>query len=147
MADKITIKLEGVEDAISALKKYQVIKRGAIESILKEVGLKVEGDAKRTASAKKVFKTGRLIGSISTNWSGSNMPYGNVSGPTKRTDGISQPDGPKGLVVVVGSNVKYAPYQELGTKKMAARPFLYPAYHGHEGEILKRISKVMKKKA
>jgi len=131
-----------VEDTISAFKKYQVIKRGAIEIILKEVGLKVEGDAKRKAP----FKSGLLSGSVSTNWSGSNMPYGNVSGPAKRTDGINQPSGPKGLVVVVGSNVKYAPYQELGTKKMAARPFLYPAYHGREGEILKRISKVMKKK-
>jgi len=32
------------------------------------------------------------------------------------------------LVGVVGTNVFYAPYVELGTWKMAAQPFLGPAY-------------------
>ncbi len=31
---------------------------------------------------------------------------------------------------VVGTNVKYAPYVELGTRKMAARPYLRPALYG-----------------
>ena len=35
---------------------------------------------------------------------------------------------------VVGSNVDYAPYVELGTHKMAARAFLRPAVEGHTSE-------------
>lgn len=33
----------------------------------------------------------------------------------------------QGLLAVVGTNVEYAPYVELGTYKMTARPFLLPA--------------------
>lgn len=32
-----------------------------------------------------------------------------------------------GLVAIVGTDVEYAPYVELGTSKMAAQPFLRPA--------------------
>lgn len=32
-----------------------------------------------------------------------------------------------GLVVVIGTATSYAPYVELGTRKMRARPFLRPA--------------------
>ena len=34
----------------------------------------------------------------------------------------------------VGSNVEYAPYQELGTYKMEAHPFLTPAIEDHLAE-------------
>ena len=33
--------------------------------------------------------------------------------------------------VYVGTNVKYAPYVELGTSKMAKRPYLKPAIEDH----------------
>lgn len=39
---------------------------------------------------------------------------------------------------VIGTNVEYAPYQELGTSKMPAHPFLRPAAEGH-GEEYKAI--------
>lgn len=32
-----------------------------------------------------------------------------------------------GLMAVVGTDVEYAPYVELGTSKMAAQPYLLPA--------------------
>lgn len=35
---------------------------------------------------------------------------------------------------VIGSNVEYAPYQELGTSRMAAHPFLRPAAENHAEE-------------
>ena len=37
-------------------------------------------------------------------------------------------------VEVIGTNVDYAPYVELGTSKMSARPFLRPAAEGHAAE-------------
>lgn len=35
---------------------------------------------------------------------------------------------------VIGTNVEYAPYVELGTVKMKARPFLRPAAENHKAE-------------
>lgn len=35
---------------------------------------------------------------------------------------------------IIGTNVKYAPYVELGTYKMTARPFLRPAAENHAEE-------------
>lgn len=32
---------------------------------------------------------------------------------------------------VIGTNVEYAPYVELGTRKMVARPYLRPAIESH----------------
>lgn len=40
----------------------------------------------------------------------------------------------------IGSNVEYAPYVELGTHKMKARPFLRPAAEEH-GDIYSDIMK------
>lgn len=45
-------------------------------------------------------------------------------------------------VEVIGTNVEYAAYVELGTVKMAARPYLRPAAENHAGEyqgILKSV--------
>lgn len=35
---------------------------------------------------------------------------------------------------VIGTNVEYAPFQELGTRKMKAHPFLRPAAENHSQE-------------
>lgn len=43
---------------------------------------------------------------------------------------------------VVGSNVEYAPYVELGTVRMKARPYLRPAAERH-GEEYKAIIKTI----
>ena len=45
------------------------------------------------------------------------------------------------ITVYVGTNVQYAPYQELGTIKMDARPFLRPAFENNETEIEQIIAK------
>ena len=35
---------------------------------------------------------------------------------------------------IIGTNVEYAPYQEFGTSRMAAQPFLRPAAENHSEE-------------
>jgi len=42
-----------------------------------------------------------------------------------------------------GQLVNYASYVEFGTSKMAAQPFLRPAYVEHRGEIIKAIMRGM----
>lgn len=39
---------------------------------------------------------------------------------------------------IIGTNVEYAPYLELGTYRMAARPYLRPAAENH-GEEYRRV--------
>ena len=41
--------------------------------------------------------------------------------------------------VAVGSNVEYAPYVELGTSKMTAKPYLRPALEANRKEIRKLL--------
>jgi|GEM_PF-1720902 len=136
--DAITFRVETLVDNI---KPYQIIKTQAVKDILKEGGFKIETDAKRLAPVKH----GRLRASISTNWSGSSMSRGKVGSKAKADDGVGRPPGKPGMVVFIGTNVDYAVYQEFGTKKMSARPFLHPAYWGQESEILRRISVALKK--
>ena len=134
MADEVTIKVDGIEEAVKSLKKYQIIKRQAIEDIIKETAFKIERDAKKSCPVD----TGRLRSSISVARSGYPSP--------PEEDKVKEPAGERGLVAVIGSNVIYAPYVELGTYKMNARPYLYPAYHTNEPDALKRIKTVLKKK-
>jgi len=119
MADGITVKLEGIEDLIRKVKSYQVIKKEAIRIALVRGGLQVELAAKEMCAVD----TGRLRGSITTD---------------KRY--IQK------FLVMVGTNVDYGPYVEHGTKKMDARPYLFPAFFMFEGEIIKDIKKILDKK-
>ena len=46
--------------------------------------------------------------------------------------------------VYIGTNVEYAPYVELGTFKMDARPFLKPAATNHSSEYKSLMEESMK---
>ena len=118
MADGITVKLEGIEDLIRKVRSYQVIKKEAIRIALVRGALKVELAAKEMCAVD----TGRLRGSITTD-----QRY------------IQK------YLVKVGTNVDYGPYVEFGTKKMDARPYLFPAFFMFEGEIIKDIKKILNK--
>ena len=79
------------------------------------IGLTAESNAKRevnkavydTPESPNYKRTGRLLNSISY---------------------AVDTDEP---AVYIGSNAKYAPYVELGTSKMRARPFLKPAVENY----------------
>ena len=75
----------------------------ALERAFTVIGLEASG----YASALSPVDTGRLRSSL-----------------TFKVDGNS-----KG--VTIGTNVEYAPYQEFGTSKMTASPFLRPAIENH----------------
>ena len=107
-----------------------------LQDNLKRAGFLVEGDAKYLC----IVDTGRLRGSISTNWTGSGMSRGKVESPAKTEDGVSQPSGGKDVFeVVVGTNVEYSRTIEFGTVKMDNRPFLYPALEGNKAKIMELL--------
>ena len=77
----------------------------ALTRALEKVGLVAEGYAKRLCPVD----TGRLRNSITHAMEGSEA-------------------------VVIGTNVEYGPYVELGTSRQKAQPFLRPAAQDHVGE-------------
>lgn len=156
----VSVKVEGVEKTLAKLKKWQLIKRQACEDTLKKIGFTIERDAKILCPVD----TGRLRASLSTNWSGSGNSRGRTEKKAQADDGVGQPGGPRGLVVVVGTNVKYAIFVEYGhvaASKMGeeswtglnvgvgtiveGRFYLTKAYLQHEGEVVTEIGKIMGK--
>ena len=118
MAGKITIKVNGLPEALSMLRKYQTRKKKQIKDEL-EIGAKqIETLAKQTAP----WEYGILSASITTDLRDIAL-----------------------LVARVGTHVKYAPFQEFGTRFMAAQPYLYPSFFSYENEIVKAIGKVLRK--
>ena len=80
---------------------------------LESIGLTAEGHAKDIITEVRAVDTGRLRNSISH----------------ARDDSAAY----------IGTNVEYAPYVELGTSKMAPRPYLRPAAENYSEEY-KRIA-------
>jgi phage gpG-like protein len=44
----------------------------------------------------------------------------------------------------VGTNLKYGAYLEMGTKNIAARPWLFPAFEAHKEEIKANLASVLR---
>lgn len=85
-----------------------------VERAMEAVGLQAERHAKENLYPGHGLDTGRLRNSISHATQG-NSAY-------------------------IGTNVEYAPYVEMGTSRMSARPYLKPAATEH-GEEYKQIVK------
>lgn len=99
---------------IVSLDKYDETVKKNIKSSLKSCAYAVERDAKKATPVD----TGRLRGSI--------------------TSDVSNIDE---YECEVGTNVEYASYVEYGTYKMAARPFLRPAYNTNIKKLTENLKK------
>lgn len=86
--------------------------------ILEALGIEAEGNAVTEITELGAVDTGRLRGSIS-----------------HATDDTS---------AYIGTNVEYAPYVELGTRKMAARPFLRNAITKYTDDYKRIIEEGLK---
>lgn len=63
-----------------------------------------------------------------------------IGGTLKRSIGIELRDG--GMTVEVEPTAHYAPYVELGTRLMNARPYLKPAYEEQKKKFKKDMDKL-----
>jgi hypothetical protein len=52
---------------------------------------------------------------------------------------FADPEDRGGLVWIVGTPVHYAPYVELGTRRMAARPYLFPSVQQAFDNLIKTL--------
>lgn len=91
------------------------------------IGLEVAGVAKGICPVD----TGRLRGSITV--ASSDGKATRPESPAATTDKIAAPSVPG--ETFVGTPVEYGPYQEYGTVKMYARPFLRPALDIVRGRV------------
>jgi HK97 gp10 family phage protein len=82
---------------------------------------------------------GNLKGSITYTVAGQRSQ---VRHPATVNEGIGVTDEKK--TAYIGTNVEYAPYQELGTSKMKAQPFLRPALDNQERQINEVFAKNVK---
>lgn len=89
-----------------------------IPVILEALGLEAEGNAVSEITSLGAVDTGRLRDSI-----------------THSIDDTS---------AYIGTNVEYAPYVELGTYRMAARPFLRHAITNYEDDYKRIVEEGLK---
>ena len=89
-----------------------------LPAVLEAIGIQAEGNAVDEITKMKAVDTGRLRGSIS-----------------HATDEEA---------AYIGTNVEYAPYVELGTHKMPARPFLRNAVSNYADEYKKLLEDGLK---
>lgn len=97
----------------------------AVQKALTEIGMQVENYATLLCPVD----TGRLRGSI-TFATATNQD--STREPAESTDGVQET--PDENSVVIGTNVEYAAYVEMGTSKSSPQPFLEPAVTGHVDE-------------
>ena len=121
----------------------------AIEKALEMIGGLIESSAKENLTANGSVDTGLLRNSI-THALGGEYPatpqYTNNAGGTNKAGKqieekhgeYRQPapaDSANERTVYIGSNVEYAPFIELGTSKMGAKPYLRPAVENNREKI------------
>lgn len=136
----------------------------AIDKALEMIGLKAEGYAKRkcpvdTGLLRNSITHGRSGETISASYHatyGSNT-YVNKKGETVRRSATSKNAGNVGFGTIsttlgnrnekaeyIGTNVEYALYVEMGTKRTDAQPFLRPAASEHTSEYKRMIEACIK---
>ena len=116
----INFKMHGTGAAVKRLKKIQSDFDHKLGAATKAAAKKVEADAKTLAP----YKTGTLRRSITT------------SDPIKSGGDV---------YCKVGTDVEYGPYQEYGTSRIPAHPYLHPALDANQGDIAEKIRDALKK--
>lgn len=141
MADTLTVKTVGMENAISNIRALAVASPEAVKRGTLRTALLVE----RQAKSNVPVDTGRLRASISTNWTGSGLSRGKVDAKAGPGDGVGQPGEKKDTFrAVVGSNVEYAAaveFNETARHDSGGPHYLFSAYFAHEGDLDKEIAR------
>lgn len=124
---EVTLEVNNAEEVKEALKE-------AIQKALTEIGMQVENYATMLCPVD----TGRLRGSITFATASEND---SPREPAEASDGVQET--PDENSVVIGTNVEYAAYVEMGTSKMDARPYLEPAVMNHVDEYQQMVEECL----
>jgi HK97 gp10 family phage protein len=93
-------------------------------------------EAVGTAKARTALKAGGLV---IQNDAKRRAPY--LTGTLRRS--IAMEDGPGATEITIGTDVEYAGFVEFGTYKMAARPYLRPAFDENIPEVTRTIAEAL----
>ncbi len=122
----------------------QIFKKGTGNIYMKGKNKDIAHQASASGEPPAV-DTGRLRASISTNWTKSGIGRGKVDSQAQPEEGVGDPGGSKRMggqfKVVVGSNVRYAPWLEFGTRRMSARPFMRPSLDRIKNKVTSLIKR------
>jgi len=134
MAPKVEMKTKWNGDIV------KIKGHSAMQKSIYEIGYIVEGQAKELAARRY----GYLAASINVQFNGGGDELESPSSYAKEkvpsghnVDSFRKITAPtEDNIVLVGTAVDYAPYQEFGTVKMNAQPFLRPAADLAQGKTL-----------
>lgn len=115
----------------------------AITAALEAIGSQCAGYAIELAP----HDTGRLRNSITWATDKSDGRDYNYSDDHGKNYSYKIGSGVPSDAVYIGTNVEYAVYQELGTSKMSAQPFLKPAVVNHKAEYKKMAESFLRGKS
>jgi HK97 gp10 family phage protein len=149
---------EGLDKTLKNLAHFEINLASCVRTACWKLGGKIMMQAKNNARSvftgtpsddpKPGTPTGRLMSSITMRANFGQQTVG-LKAPAKPEDAIGKPggDGKDAPMVAVGTNVDYAIFPELGTKKMHERSYMYPAFFGLENDFERTIVDIVEKKA
>ena len=111
---KFSIKFEGLDELAHELKKRENL--DAVKTVVKMNGAELQAGAQQKAPVD--------------------------TGTLKRSIGVEIKDG--GLTAEVTPTAEYAAYVELGTRFMAAQPYLEPSFNIQKSIFMKDLKKLVK---
>lgn len=142
MANKKTV------EVVSQVDRHKKQVRQALVLALRKIGMKVEDYVANLAP----HDTGLLRNSITHGLGGLNPSKAVYSADDVQKHpgyghykGRFPQDDEEHVTLYVGTNVKYAKFQELGTVKMKAQPFLRPGIENNQAEFEAIIQDELKK--
>ena len=119
----------------------------AIKTALETVGVQAQAHATAEITAQGAVDTGRLRASITYAVSGDSAREHAYSDDLGNgfTQSIRDAGDEKEHTLYLGTNVNYAPYVEMGTQKMPARPFIRPAVENYLSEYQQIFEQTLSK--
>lgn len=132
--------VENLDRLISKLRRIDSQSVQRVSDAVVASGEAIRTDAVLTSSKPgkgRVYKRG----STTHRASAPGDPFASDTGTLIR--GIETQEVNGGLGVLVGTNVEYGPYLEFGTSKIAARPWLRPAYERNKAGATNAIRQAM----
>lgn len=136
---RTSVKVEGGEKLSEALKRFDEQATKEVQDVINATAQNIRNTAIR--SIKQSPATGRTYkrGSISHTASATGNPPRTDTG--RLVANINAKVGQ--LEAEIGAYIDYAPHLEFGTRKMGARPFLFPALEQNTKDYLKRLKDVV----
>jgi hypothetical protein len=141
---KINVEVQGIDNIRRELKKRGDSAERSVKAAVLGGALMVQAESRR--SIQRGPKTGRRYKkskNVTHIASAPGQPPATDTGRLVSGVLISAEQG--GYAVRVGTNIKYGKDLEYGTRKMAARPWLFPALKNNGDKLLRSIRLAVKR--